>query len=158
MLPETDFAVAIEPNPFCFEEGALEMVVAFSEGGFGDFAFGIDDSVPRDVVGVGDAEEGIADETGLARESGKLGDLSVGGDASRRDLADDIVDLVVLGHRAAHERMRSIVERSRGRRLAIGKRSKLPLALTEWQLERHRSADYALTADFFGVASLRSCL
>jgi hypothetical protein len=99
MLPKTDFAVAIELDSFGFEEGALKMVVAFSEGGFGDFTFGVDNPVPRDFVGVGDAEESIADETGLAGESGEFGDLSVGGDVTVGDLADDFVDLVVLGHR-----------------------------------------------------------
>ena len=76
----------------------MEIIVAFSEGGFGDFSLAINDAMPRNICVGCHSEQGIAHQSCLAKKSGEVGDLSVGCNLSVGDAFDGFVDAIVGVH------------------------------------------------------------
>ena len=98
MLGEVDLARRGERNPFGFKQCPLEIIIAFSKWGFGDFALRIDHAMPRNICIGCDSKQGIAHQSGLPKESGEIGDLSVGCNLSVGNAFDSFVDAIVGVH------------------------------------------------------------
>lgn len=91
--------VGVEGNAFGFEQGALKVIVTVAEGGFGDFTFGIDDPMPRNILFWRDAKQCIADESCSAGQSCEAGDLTIGSDFTVGNPFDGFVNPIVGVHR-----------------------------------------------------------
>ncbi len=97
---ETEAALRVKFDSFSFEQVALQIVTAMPQRRHGDFSPRIDHAMPRNGIGQTGRNpiEGIANYAGFPGQTRQGRNLSVGGDAAHRNLANNSVDLVVATH------------------------------------------------------------
>lgn len=102
---QVDPSARVERDPFGFQECALNRFEGAAPASSADFSARVHDSMPRDVVLVGERRHGVPHLPGSTGQTGDRRDGPVRRNAPFRYLPDDGVESFVGGHateRGAH--------------------------------------------------------